>query len=470
MGIQFDETNLLAEVVGRKNGIARVEAERAAGKALKALKSFRKQSEQGLYGFPHLPFQLAVIKDVAGYAASVRGSYDTVCLVGIGGSALGAWALDCGIRGPHPVQGAFTTEHPRLVTLDNVDPAFTEAALASMDPHKTHVVVAAKSGGTAETVATFLIVREWMEQALGAEYTRRIAAVTTQGKGDLFALAERESYRTFAIPENVGGRFSVLSPAGLVPAALIGIDIRKLMRGAADMTHLCRQQDIGENVALRAALYHWLVWTRRNKTIHVAFAYSNYLWGTAFWFRQLWAESLGKARNRKGETVHTGQTPVAALGTTDQHSQVQLYIEGPNDKVFTFWAVEDFGAVGRIPKRRFGLPAFDAMAGQTLAKLIDAERRATAAAMVENGRPNCTVTLERVDEEHLGAFLQMMEFETAFMGELLDINAFDQEGVELGKKFTFALMGRPGYDEYREKLPAYERKGAAVGKAGSSII
>jgi glucose-6-phosphate isomerase len=194
----------------------------------------------------------------------------------------------------------------------------------------------------------------------------------------------------------------------------------------------------------------------------VAFPYSNHLWGTAFWFRQLWAESLGKARNRAGEEVHTGQTPVAALGTTDQHSQVQLYIEGPNDKVFTFWAVEKFSSAGRIPKRRFNLAAFDALAGRSLAELIDAERRATAAALVENGRPNCTITLDRVDEEHLGAFLQMMEFQTAFMGELLDINAFDQEGVELGKRFTYGLMGREGFEKYRRQFTAYEKKRKAL--------
>lgn len=452
MRIHFDEINLLAEVVGKGNGISRAEAERSRGKALKALRSFRKQSEQALYGFPHQPFQAAVIREVVDYAASVRGGYDTVCVVGIGGSALGAWALDCGIRGPHPVQGAFTPERPRLVILDNVDPAFTEQALASMDREKTLVVVIAKSGGTAETVSTFLIVREWLNNPA------RIVAVTTNGKGDLFALAEKEGYRLFFIPENVGGRFSVLSPVGLVPAALAGIDIKKLCKGAAAMTHASWSEDLGENIALRSALYHWLVWTRKNKPIQVAFPYSNQLWGTAFWFRQLWAESLGKARNRQGVPIHTGQTPVAALGATDQHSQVQLYIEGPNDKVFTFWAVEKFNAAGRIPKGKTGLAAFDALAGQSLAKLIDAERRATAAAMVANGRPNCTVTLGRVDEEHLGAFLQMMEFQTAFLGELLDINAFDQEGVELGKKYTFALMGRPGYDEYRKQYAEYEQK------------
>ena len=152
MAIQFDEKNLLADMVGRKNGTTRAEIERSTPKALKALKSFRKLSEQGLYGFPHLPFQAATIADIRKFAKQVRGSYDTVCVIGIGGSALGAWALDCGMRGPHPVQGAFTTEYPRLVILDNVDPDFTHHALASMDPRNTMVLVVAKSGGTAETV------------------------------------------------------------------------------------------------------------------------------------------------------------------------------------------------------------------------------------------------------------------------------------------------------------------------------
>jgi glucose-6-phosphate isomerase len=462
MTIQFDDKNLLAGVVGESAGLTRQEIQGARPKAMEALKSFQRLSDEGTYGFPHLPFQAKVIRSAGAYAAEVRGSYDTVCLVGIGGSALGAWALDCGIRGPHPVQGAFKPDHPRLVILDNVDPSFTQAALDSMNPRKTLVVVIAKSGGTAETVATFLIVRDWLERALGRKAAARIVAVTTEGKGDLFALAQAEGYRTFPIPENVGGRFSVLSPVGLVPAALIGIDIRKLTRGAAAMTRQCWQPDLEANIALRAALYHWLLWTRKNKPVQVAFAYSNHLWGTAFWFRQLWAESLGKARDRAGNEVHAGQTPVAALGTTDQHSQVQLYIEGPNDKVFTFWAVSKFASAGKIPTRRFKLAAFDALAGHSLAELIDAERRATAAAMAANGRPNCTVTLGRVDEEHLGAFLQMMEFQTAFMGELLGINAFDQEGVELGKKFTYGLIGREGFEQYRDEFAAYEKKRAGA--------
>ena len=342
MKIQFDEINLLADMVGTVHGVSRAEVKDAAALASDGLRAFQKRSESGEIGFPHLPFQSAAIGAIRKYAARVRGGYETVCLLGIGGSALGSWALDCAIRGPHPVQAAFSAKNPRLVILDNVDPSFIGAGLSSMNPKKTLVVVVAKSGSTAETMATFLIVEKWLRGAIGKKASQRIVAVTSEGHGDLSALAKREKYQTFPVPENVGGRFSVLSAVGLVPAALIGVDIRKLTSGAATITKDCWKPALADNTALRAALYHYLLCTRKNKSIQVAFPYSNRLWGTAFWFRQLWAESLGKAVNRRGETVNTGQTPVAALGSTDQHSQVQLYIEGPNDKVFTFWAVDKF--------------------------------------------------------------------------------------------------------------------------------
>lgn len=458
MNITFDSANLMETMIGPENGLSAADISGTAEATQAALAGFKKQVDEGAYGFPHLPFDQAMIKSALRYAKSKQGTYDTVCVVGIGGSALGAWALDCGLRGPHPVQGEFSAKFPRLVILDNVDPVFVEGAIATMKPKKTLVCVIAKSGATAESVSVFLILKGWLEKALGKKAAERISVVTSQGRGDLKVLATREKYETFHLPDNVGGRFSVLSAVGLVPAALIGIDIKKLCAGAAEMTALSWKTDLQSNVALRAAQLHYLSWTRKAKPIQVAFPYSNRLWGTAFWFRQLWAESLGKARNRQGQTIHVGQTPVAALGTTDQHSQVQLYMEGPADKVFTFWAVGKPATKGAIPKAKVGLEGFDYLSGQSLDKLITAERLATAAALTEQKRPNCTVTLEKMDAAHLGAFLQMMEFETAFAGELLDINAFDQEGVELGKKFTFALMGRKGFDDYQARFTEYEKR------------
>ena len=179
MHIHFDDLNLRAKMVGQANGLTPEEISLHSPKALEALNGFRKISEAGAQGFPHLPFQTQVAEDILGFAEEVRGSFDTLCLVGIGGSALGAWALDCGLRGPHPVQPAFSARNPRLVILDNVDPAFTAAALNSMSPEKTFTVVVAKSGSTAETVATFLIVRDWMGRKPGRQARNRIAAVTT---------------------------------------------------------------------------------------------------------------------------------------------------------------------------------------------------------------------------------------------------------------------------------------------------
>lgn len=458
MAIHFDPANLSAKLVGEDHGLTPAELRDGTKAARQALVDFHKLVDDGKYGFPHLPFDVGSLKAITDYAEKARGSYDTVCVVGIGGSALGAWALDCALRGPHPVQPAFSTKSPRLVILDNVDPSFILGALESMSPKKTLVAVIAKSGATAETVATFLIVREWLEKSLGKKARQRIVAVTSEHRGDLKALASKENYTTFHLPDNVGGRFSVLSAVGMVPAALCGFNIRKIAKGAAAQTSLCWSDDLDRNTALNAALHHWLIWTRRNKSIQVAFPYANKLWGLAFWFRQLWAESLGKKNNRAGEVVHVGQTPVAALGTTDQHSQVQLYMEGPNDKVFSFWTIRKFDDVGRIPKGKTGFEAMDYLPGQSLAKLLDAEQRSTAAALTETGRPNCTFTLDRLDAEHTGAFLQLLEFETAFAGELLNIDAFDQEGVELGKKFTFALMGRKGFSEYSDRFKAYEAK------------
>jgi glucose-6-phosphate isomerase len=458
MLIQLDTRNMLARMVGEENGVADSELKEGARAARAAMESFESAWKRGLYGFPDLPTQKALIDAIAAWAKSKAGSYDTVCVCGIGGSALGAWALDCGLRGPHPVQGIHSTKLPRLVILDNVDPAFISNALASMNPKKTIVASIAKSGATAETASVFLMVREWLEKSMGKKAKDRIVVVTSESRGDLKTLATAQGYTTFHLPENVGGRFSVLSAVGLVPAALIGVNIHKLCKGAAAMTQASWKGDINENVAMKAALYHFLVWTRRKKTIQVAFPYANQLWGTAFWFRQLWAESLGKTKDRADNVVHVGQTPIAALGTTDQHSQVQLYMEGPNDKAFSFWAVEKFSSRGAIPRVKTGLSGFDYLGGQSLEKLIHAERRATEAALTAQGRPNCTFTLQRIDEESMGAFLQMMMFETAFTGELLNINAFDQEGVELGKKFTFALMGRKGFEEYTDRFNDYEKK------------
>ncbi len=451
--IEFRYDNALDKRVGDE-GVRPEDLSKEAGAA--AVEAFRGRVESGEIGFPHLPEDRETAAAVEEFARGLRGKVDDVLLVGIGGSALGAYALDVAVRGPHPLQATAqpraAVPRVRLVVLDNIDPGPIAAALDRLDAKRTAVCVIAKSGSTAETLATFLIVRQWLTKRLGKKARERIIAITDPEKGDLLAVAKEEKYPLFFVPQNVGGRFSVLSTVGLVPAALIGLDIRALLRGAAEANKLCWQRRPERNPALLSALLHWALDQRRHKTVEVVFSYSSYLWGAAFWYRQLWAESLGKQFARSGETVHAGQTPVAALGVTDQHSQLQLYAEGPRDKMITFWEVAKPRAEVKIPKDFSGYDSFRYLAGKQLSALFRAERIATEAALTEAGRPNCRWTLPQVDEYNVGAFMQMLEFQTAFAGELYGVNAFDQPGVELGKKMTYGLMGRKGYEEFAKKL------------------
>ncbi len=459
--IRFEYENALQEAVGSE-GLSPSDLDAKA--AASAVERFAKRVDSSEIGFPKLPDDRNTLRAVEEFAADMRESISDVLLVGIGGSALGPYALDVAMRGPYPVQhppagakprgngaGSTATRGPRLVVLDNVDPGFVAAALDRLNPRRTAVCVIAKSGSTAETISTFLIVRDWMLKALGKQARERIVAITDARKGDLLAIAKEERYPLFFIPENVGGRYSVFTPVGLVPAALIGLDIARMLRGAKDANTLCWSRELNRNPALAAAVVHHALDTRRGKHIEVVFAYSSYLWGAAFWYRQLWAESLGKAVDRQGREVHTGQTPVAALGVTDQHSQLQLYMEGPADKMVTLWGVDRPRVDLLVPADLKQYDACKYLGGKKLSMLFRAEFLATQAALTTAGRPNCRWMLPKVDEYNLGALFQMLEFQTAFAGELYGINAFDQPGVELGKKMTYGLMGRSGYQEFAER-------------------
>ena len=448
--IRFNAQNVMSNAVG-DYGLAPSDFDpKIAGDVVNA---FRSRVDSGEVGFPNLPLDTNTIKSIEKYASSMRGDFESVLVLGIGGSALGPYALDTAMRGPHPVQ-TLGKKQPGLFVMDNVDPGFVSAFLEKLNPKKTFVVVIAKSGGTAETISTFMIVHEWLVKAVGGKKTaQRIAAVTDAHKGDLLAIAQQEKYKLFFVPAEVGGRFSVFTPVGLLPAALIGLDIRKMMQGAGDANAVAWSRKFDENPAVQSAMVHHGLDTKRGKKVEIVFAYSAYLWGAAFWYRQLWAESLGKRIDRRGMVVNTGQTPVAALGVTDQHSQVQLYVEGPHDKMLTFWAVERDREDIKIPSNK-SFTKFDAatyLQGKKLSQLFHSERVATEAALTEAGRPNCRWTMPKVDEYHIGAFFQLLEFQTAFCGELYGINAFDQPGVELAKKITNGLMGRKGYEDWGQK-------------------
>jgi glucose-6-phosphate isomerase len=345
---------------------------------------------------------------------------------------------------------------PRLTVLENIDPVSVAAALARIDPRRVLVNVISKSGGTAETMAQYLVVRAWLEQALGPAAYRHLVFTTDPARGALRELAQRERIATLDVPPDVGGRFSVLSPVGLLPAALVGIDIEGLLEGAGRALDRSEADDLLQNPAALYAALHWEADVALGASVHVVMPYADQLRNFAEWYRQLWAESLGKQVDRAGRTVNVGPTPVAAVGATDQHSQVQLFMEGPFDKVITFVTVEDFGQDVEIPRpSASALPSdLEYLPGHTLGELLQAEYRATSAALTQMGRMNCTLRLPDLSAATVGEALMFLQVATGYAGVWYGIDPFDQPGVELGKRLTFAAMGRPGYDTPAASAPS----------------
>ena len=251
----------------------------------------------------------------------------------------------------------------------------------------------------------------------------------------------------------MGGRFSELCPVGLLAAAVCGIDIRELLEGAKFADEMCSSGDIYKNPALMAAAMQYIA-MGKGCNISVMMPYADSLKYIADWYCQLWGESLGKRYSNSGSEVFAGQTPVKALGVTDQHSQIQLYTEGPFDKVITFLAVDKYRTDVTIPQGCEDIPAVNFLCGHTMQELIKAEQSATEYAVMKSGKLSHTITVPEVNAFTVGQLLYFFELETAYEGAMLDINTFDQPGVEEGKNATYALLGRPGYEEKKAELDA----------------
>ncbi|MFK7960259.1 MAG: glucose-6-phosphate isomerase [Phycisphaerales bacterium] len=396
---------------------------------------------------------------VQSIAGPLRGAIDTVIVLGIGGSALGNTALHSALRpATWNLLPAAQREGARVIVLDNVDPGPVADVIEMIqreDPSfdRTLINVVSKSGETAETAAQFLIFRDLVNAARGDRAAERIVAVTDPERGTMRSICDAAGYPTLPVPDGVGGRFSVLSPVGLFSAAMSGIDIESLLDGAAAMEARCRGGDPDSNPA---AMLAWLLVANgrdRGRPIHVLMPYASGLHDMADWYRQLWAESLGKQTDAAGREVFTGFTPVRALGATDQHSQVQLYREGPDDKVIGLVHVGAFDRDVSMPKAVAEAP-LDYLAGASLAGLLDAERRATEFALAESRRPTFTIRMDRLDAEHVGAFIMLWQMTTAWAGRMLGIDAYDQPAVETGKRATFGLMGKAGFEDWRARVDA----------------
>lgn len=409
----------------------------------RAFAEVEERRASGEIGFFGLPRDHALASRTREAAAAVFDGCEALVVVGIGGSALGARALRDALLPPawNERGSRARAGRPRFHVLDNPDPRTVSALIERLDLSRTFFNFVSKSGATTETLAHFLVIHRALLDALGPRAAERHVLVTTGPEGGVFReLAAELGAPTLPVPENVGGRFSVLSPAGLFPATACGIDATAVLAGADEMARRCATPELDGNPAgMLAVLLHWAD-TETDAPIHVFMPYADRARALAAWFQQLWAESLGKAHDRRGARVETGPTPLPAAGAQDQHSLLQLFMEGPRDKVAVFLGLRDPGVDVPIPASPSRDPAFSHLAGRTLFQLLGAERRATAEALRRAGRPNMTIMADRLDAWNVGALFMLLQIAVVYTGALYGVDPLDQPGVELAKRLTRDFM------------------------------
>jgi len=396
-------------------GVPRAALERLDDRVAAAHERIETGRARGEFGYAALNLPDRVDADAIRAAVDPFSDAAAVLTVGIGGSSLGAATIGSALGGDPPAY-----------FLDNVDPERTAAVLDELPLADTAVHVVSRSGTTAETLANFLVVRDAFDRA-GVDWTER-TVVTTGPDGNLRDLAERHDLPALDAPEGVPGRFSALSTVGLPVAAIQGHDLDALLAGAADAADgLSGSLFDCPAYAYGATAY---ALDRRGAGTNAMMPYAEALEPFAEWFAQLWAESLGKDG--------LGQTPVRALGATDQHSQLQLYRAGPRDKMVSFVRPRE-RADRAIPAT--DLDGLDYLSGETMGALLDAEFRATEASLGAADRPTVRVEIERVDERNLGSLLYGMEAACVLAGELYGVETFTQPAVEWGKDAARGLLG-----------------------------
>ncbi|NIA13056.1 MAG: glucose-6-phosphate isomerase [Nitrospiraceae bacterium] len=447
LDIKVDISRCKSVAVGAEHGIAPAELREIAPRVEAAHEILAQERRDGDYGFYDLYKAADVFDDVENAAdAFLAKGYDNLVILGIGGSALGTTALVTALKPPfyNTLTKRSRGGHPRIFVMDNIDPVSFRQMMRVCQPKKTLYNVISKSGSTAETVTQLLIVVGAIEKKLGKDAVKDHLVVTTNPRGEakslLHPVTDHYGLTEFAVPLNVGGRFSVFSPVGMFPAAMLGMDIEGMRAGCEAMDRRCSTPSLMENPAYLRAAVQYLADTRKGKVMSVMMPYSDALRDAADWYRQLWAESLGKRVSLDGEEVYAGQTPIKALGVTDQHSQVQLYREGPNNKLFNIIEVRRFEKTLRIPQALESIPEFDYLRGASMNKLMAAEVRATMDALKESVRPVSRVVLPRVNAHTVAQLLYMLEVETAMAGRLYNVQTFNQPGVEEGKRIARALM------------------------------
>jgi len=462
--IVYDYNNVLADKLDSPISITLEEIESYKEKAIeihKTLIARRKKGELPFYNLPYQKQELDRIKKLGDTIKKEMGDrFENLLVIGIGGSSLGGIALIKALT--HPFYNLLPNadrKTPRIFYAENIDADEIKGLFDILDPEKTVVNIISKSGTTAEPMANFLLFQKYLTEKIGEEnFKKQVVATTDPKKGTMRQIVTDYGFRTLNIPEGVGGRFSVLTPVGLFPGYLAGIDLDALLEGAAFMDELTKTDDLFKNPAYMNAVIHYHVHMHRGVNNAVLMPYSMALSLISDWYRQLLAESLGKKWALTGEVVYAGQTPIKAVGAIDQHSQVQLYREGPFDKIFTILSVENLNNFLNLPSLYEKYEGLSYLGGHTINELFNAEKKATILALTKSGRPSIEITLPEINPHTIGQVFYLYEVQTVFAGYLYNINSLDQPGVEAGKQYTYGMLGRKGFEDMKKEADSFPAK------------
>jgi glucose-6-phosphate isomerase len=442
----------------RAHGLDKGELDSSMDAATLVLSGLRERRSRGELGFATVFAEPKMAESCLKLARKYKSKIENVVILGIGGSALGPRALASALL-PSPLL-AKRSKAPRLFTCDNIDPEHLSDVFKIAFSSRSLFVAISKSGATPETGSQLLYVADRLKKIYGKNWNKHLVAVTDPERGILRSFAKKHNLESLSVPPKIGGRYSVLTPVGLFPAALLGINPKEMLQGAREIDRVVFDSDQRPNPAeLLAGIY--FAFSRKGRNMLVMMPYSSKLSDLAEWFAQLWAESLGKKLSLSGREVRAGTTPVRALGATDQHSQLQLYLEGPRDKLVTFLKIDNFREKMTIPKAAPGLEELGWLSGKSFAQLINVEQFATSSSLARSCQPSLTVSMPKIDAYHLAALFYLFEIVTVVTAGLFEINPFDQPAVELGKQYTAALMGRPGFEDKQKELEQFEQKADA---------
>jgi len=428
--IEFNFKYVLSSAV-EENGIEKAEIRSLEDDIVRARRNLNELRRNGEAGFYDEISNIGMAESVKTAADKLFSKdIETLYVFGMGGSSLGAIFLKEAMGGM--VSGGKKNRGINVIFSENIDPFYIKKNIDGIDVKKTIFCFVTKSADTIEVVAQFFIIKEMLEKSV-KDYRDNLFFITDKKSGFLRRYADENGIAVLDIAKNVGGRYSIITAGTLFPAYIMGLDIEKFLHGAMSYRDGMLNKGVFENnpvYTMVSVIY--LFYAKKRRNIFVPFVYSDYLREFSRWFRQLFAESLGKDA--------VSPTPVPAAGATDQHSQLQLYMQGPQDKLIGFFCLKDFG--GDFAVNSKGFKEFDYLNGKKLSEILMNELKGVELALAINKRPSFRITLDKIDEFSMGELSFMCMEAVAVLGMLLKVNPFDQPGVEKGKKFAYLLMGR----------------------------